>query len=302
MVPSSSHSTSVVNLLPDYHTYHSKDTNETPCTLSVRTIDPYAGGNTSRGWRLRSTYHVRTGNLLPSSHVFSRCVFTLFAKLEGIITGATGPYLTTTTPTTYRVLLSPYTAHLRHTVPSLLSLNHQIHAEAAKVLYANYTFSFHTSIEAAVPFFSDLTPVARDSVRHIALTKKGLPYTKEFDRLEWAALCAYLAREVCISHLHLSIVAGKPGDNGWDNVAPISKEAFALMQRMRNDWGSSVGGADLKWVDQLFELKGIREVSVKPLLEHCPGPVSEAMAFWIVFSKSVEGGFAEWLRGTMIGA
>ncbi|OAG08102.1 uncharacterized protein CC84DRAFT_553346 [Paraphaeosphaeria sporulosa] len=270
--PSSSHSTSVANLLPDFHTYHSSDTNDTPFTLAVRTIDPYAGVNSSRGWRLRSTYHVRTG-----------------------------PFLTTTTPTTYRVLLSPYTAHLRHTVPSLLSLSHQIHAEAAKVLYANYTFSFHTSIEAAVPFFSDLTPIARDSVRHVALTKKGLPYTKEFDRLEWGALCGYLAREVCLSHLYLSVVAGKPGDNGWDSVAPISKEAFALMQRMKNDWGSSVGGADLTWVDQLFEVRGFREVSVKALVEHCPPAVSETMAFWIAFSKSVEGGFGEWVRGVMVG-
>ncbi|KAL5418306.1 hypothetical protein PMIN04_007349 [Paraphaeosphaeria minitans] len=270
--PSSSHSTSVANLLPDFHTYHSSDTNDTPFTLAVRTIDPYAGVNSSRGWRLRSTYHVRTG-----------------------------PFLTTTTPTTYRVLLSPYTAHLRHTVPSLLALNHQIHAEAAKVLYATYMFGFHTSIEAAVPFFSDLTPTARGSVRRVALTKNSLPYTQEFDRLEWGALCAYLAREVCVSHLHLSVVAGKPGDNGWDDIAPISRESFALMQRMKKDCGGSVGGADLTWVDQLFEVRGVREVSVKALVEYCPPAVSEAMAFWIAFSKSVEAGFGEWVRGIMVG-
>ncbi|KAJ4349928.1 uncharacterized protein N0V89_008548 [Didymosphaeria variabile] len=218
--PSSSHSTSVANLLPDFHTYHSNDTNDTPFTLAVRTIDPYAGVQSSRGWRHRSTYHVRT-------------------------------------------------------VPSLLSLNHQIHTEAAKVLYSNYTFSFHTSIEAAVPFFSDLTPLSRGYVRHISLTKKGLPYTKEFDRLEWAALCTYLSRNLCLSGLSLSIVAGKPGEHGWDGVAPISKEALALMQRMKKDWGSSVGGADLTWVEQLFEVKGLREVKVEALVEHCPGAIDE---------------------------
>jgi hypothetical protein len=185
-------------------------------------------------------------------------------------------------------------------VPSLLSLNHQIHAEAAKLLYSNYTFSFHTSIEAAVPFFSDLTPIARDSVRRVALTKKGLPYTKEFDRLEWAALCSFLSSSVALSHLNLTIIAGKPGDDGWDGIAPISKEAFALMLRMKKDWGSSVGGADLTWVEQLFGVRGLREVNVKALVEHCPGAVSESMAFWIAFSKSVEGGFGEWAREVMV--
>lgn len=224
----------------------------------------------------------------------------LLRKNEGLITGASGPFLTTTTPTTYRVLLSPYTAHLRHTVPSLLALNRQIHAEAAKVLYSTYTFSFHTSIEAAVPFFSDLTPIARGSIRQLALTKKGLPYTKEFDRLEWAALCTYLSKNLCLSSLDLSVAAGKPGDHGWDDVTPISREAFELMQRMRKDWGSTVGGADLMWVEQMLEVKGLREMNVKALVEHCPGAVSEAMAFWIAFGKSVESGFGEWVKSIMI--
>ncbi|KAF1978620.1 hypothetical protein BU23DRAFT_229070 [Bimuria novae-zelandiae CBS 107.79] len=271
-IPSSSHATSVANLLPDFHTHHPNDMNDTSFALVIRTIDPFAGGNGPRSWKRRSTYHVRT---------------------------ASGPFLTTTTPTTYRVLLSPYTAHLRQTVPSLLCLNHQIHAEAAKVLYSNYTFSFHTSIEAGVPFFSDLTPIARGAVRRIALTKKGLPYTKEFDRLEWEALCTYLASNLSLSSLDLSVVAGRPGENGWDDVAPISKDAFVLMQRMKKEWGSSVGGADLSWVEQLFEVKGLREVSVRALVEHCPPPVSEAMAFWVAFSKSIDGGFGEWVRDVM---
>lgn len=65
-LPSSSHTTSVSNLLPDFHTYHSDDTNDTPFTLAVRTIDPYAGAHNSRSWKRRSTYHVRTGTLYPT--------------------------------------------------------------------------------------------------------------------------------------------------------------------------------------------------------------------------------------------
>lgn len=250
----------------------------------------------------RHTTSAQVSYALPhQSCVFASVPDRVFLrKNEGLITGVLGPFLTTTTPTTYRVLLSPYTAHLRHTVPSLLALNHQIHAEAAKVLYSTYTFSFHTSIEAAVPFFSDLTPIARGSIRQLALTKKGLPYTKEFDRSEWAALCAYLSKNLYLSSLDLSVAAGKPGDHGWDDVTPISKEAFELMQRMRKDWGSTVGGADLLWVEQMFELKGLQKMNIKALVEHCPGAVSETMAFWIAFGKSVEGGFKEWVKSIMI--
>ncbi|KAF2687230.1 hypothetical protein K458DRAFT_296703 [Lentithecium fluviatile CBS 122367] len=270
LVPSSSHSTSVTNLLPDYHTYHSGDS-DSPFTLAVRTINPYLGAHTSRSWRKRSTYHVRTG-----------------------------PFLTTTTPTTYRVLLTPHTAHLRHTIPSLLPLSRQIHFEASKVLYSAYTFSFHTSIEAAVPFLSDLTSLSRSYIRSIGITKKGFPYTKEFDRAEWSALCTYISSELCLRKLDLSVVAGRPGDEGWEGIKPITVQDFELMQRMKREWGTEIGGVDLDWVQQLFKVKGLRDVGVRALIEHCPGSVSETMAFWIAFSASVEDGFGEWVRGKMV--
>lgn len=74
-IPSSSHSTSVANLLPDYHTYHSDDTNDTPFTLAVRTIDPYAGGkHSSRSWKHRSTYHVRAGKLRTQNSLLRACL------------------------------------------------------------------------------------------------------------------------------------------------------------------------------------------------------------------------------------
>ena len=59
--PSTGNSTSIANLLPDFHTYYSEDTNNSPFTLSVRTIDPWLGSQGSRTWRRRSMYHVRTG-------------------------------------------------------------------------------------------------------------------------------------------------------------------------------------------------------------------------------------------------
>jgi hypothetical protein len=41
--PTTTQGTSVANLLPDFHTYFSEDTNNDPFTLSVRTIDPWLG-------------------------------------------------------------------------------------------------------------------------------------------------------------------------------------------------------------------------------------------------------------------
>ncbi|KAL1799751.1 hypothetical protein ACET3X_000093 [Alternaria dauci] len=259
--PSTGNGTSVANLIPDFHTYLSEDTNNDPCTLSVRTMDPWLGVQGPRTWRRRSTYHIRTG-----------------------------PFLTTTTPTTYRVLLSPYTSHLRQTVPSLLSLNRQIHAEASKILYSTYTFSFHTSIEAAVPFLSDLTPRSRTALRHLSVTKKALPYSKEFDRAEWANLFEYLATPpqsaldgteipapVSLRRLTLNVIAGKP-DHGWESITPILPSDFDTMLRMKNEWlggsrgGGDFGGMDLEWAEQVMAIKGLESINVKAIVERCASP------------------------------
>jgi hypothetical protein len=59
--PSTGSGASLANLLPDFHTYYSEDTNNDAFTLSVRTIDPWLGSQGPRTWRRRGTYHVRTG-------------------------------------------------------------------------------------------------------------------------------------------------------------------------------------------------------------------------------------------------
>jgi len=269
--PYSTHNTSVINLLPSYHTYANAvtDAETNAFTLMVRTIDPYLGAHSSRAWRRRSTYHVRAG-----------------------------PFLTSSTPTTYRILLSPYTSHLRETVPSLFSLNRQIHAEASKVLYSAYTFSFDANVEAVVPFLSDLTPGSLSSIRHISLTKKALPYTKEFDRAEWSAACAFLSK-LSLSSLSLSILGGKPV-GGWDDVSPISASEFGVLERVNREWGAD--GVDLEWVEQLMKIKGLRRLNVDAVVDTCPPIMSQGLRFWVAFSKSVEAGFGEWLRGVMVEA
>lgn len=300
--PSSIQNISVANLLPDYHTYYSSDTNSDPFTLTVRTIDPYMGAHGNHGWRKRSTYHARTGAFFPSASARSQILHS-FVKNTPDTGDHIGPFLTSTVPTTYRILLSPYTAHLRYTVPSLLALNRQIHAEASKVLYSAYTWTFHSNIESAVPFFSDLTPIARSHVRSVQITKKALPYTQEFDRAEWKSLCSFLSTQLSLRTLSLGVVAGRPGDEGWDSIEPITKEDFEELRKYQIQWRMSAGtfgGVDLEWADQLKQIKGLREVSIKAAVEHCPLPVSEGMRFWVAFSRSVECGFADWIRAGMV--
>jgi hypothetical protein len=178
-------------------------------------------------------------------------------------------------------------------------LNRQTHAEASKILYSTYTFSFHTSIEAVVPFLSDLTPRSRANVRHLSLTKKALPYAKEFDRAEWANMCEYLActPAITLRTLHLQIISGKP-DTGYASIAPITPSDFTTMQ---NEWPGDTGGVDLEWAEQLMAIKGLHSINIKALVERCARPVSEKQAFWVAFSKSVvEGGFGDWVRGRMV--
>jgi hypothetical protein len=232
--------------------------------------------------------------------------------------------LTCTTPTTYRVLLSPYTAHLRHTVPSLLHLNRQIHTEAAKVLYSTYTFRFGANIEAAVPFLSDLTPIARSYVRHIQLMKKALPYTKDFDRYEWSHTCGYLATQLQLRSLDLHVVAGlqtpvavaaalqqSPSSSSSsssdsfkadDGIGTITKEGFETLRHVQKERKRGMHvGVDLEWAEELMQIKGLRKMSVKAVVEHCAVPRSEGMLFWVAFSGSVEEGFREWVCESMVG-
>jgi hypothetical protein len=150
----------------------------------------------------------------------------------------------------------------------------------------------------------------------LSLTKKALPYTKEFDRAEWKNLCEHLActspdinqdvdapPAIALRTLHLHIISGKP-DQGWDSIAPIMPSDFNTMLRMKNEWlggFTDSGGVDLEWAEQLMAIKWLKEVKVKALVERCARPVSEKQAFWVAFSKSVvEGGFGEWLREKMI--
>jgi hypothetical protein len=107
-----------------------------------------------------------------------------------------------------------------------------------------------------------------------------------------------LKENVGLRKLELSVMGGDPGIEEAESVPGIEKEDFEVMMRMRREWGA--GDVDLEWVQQLMQIRGLRQMDVKALVEACMAPRSGAMRFWVAFSKSVEGGFADWVRGVMV--
>ncbi|EMC92664.1 hypothetical protein BAUCODRAFT_37567 [Baudoinia panamericana UAMH 10762] len=178
---------------------------------------------------------------------------------------------------------------------AIMRTSQRIHAECADLLYSHYTFDFDTHVEAIVPFLSDLTPFARSRLQSIRLVKRALAYEKEFDRCEWSNALRYLTAQssgIHLRRLELGVVAGRPGENGWDRVPQYSAEYFRTMK----DSGEEAG-----WMQYLFEFRGLRELEVKAIVEHCPPTTnSEAIAKYVRFSASVEGGFREFLRGQLV--
>lgn len=178
---------------------------------------------------------------------------------------------------------------------AILGANKQIHAEAAEHLYGSYTFDFDSHVEAIVPFLSDLTPYARSCIRNIRVVKRALAYEKEFDRCEWATALQYVASPesmLSLRKLELGVVAGRPGVNGWDRIATYSATDFRLLKEMEG----------MEWIRDLLALRGLSELEIKAVIEHCPPATnSMAMASYIRFSASVEGSFASFMKGHLLG-
>jgi hypothetical protein len=175
--------------------------------------------------------------------------------------------------------------------PAIMATCKLIHAEASEVLYSSYTLDFDTHVEAIGAFLADLTPLAKGFVRSVSLVKRATPYDREFDRCKWGTATSALCHLPSICKLHLGVVAGKPGPSGWDGVPVWTKKDFNAMVKWRQ-W------AGFEWVEELSRVRLVDggRIEVKAIIEHCPMPGSEGMAFWVGVSRNVEGGFAEWVR------
>lgn len=202
-----------------------------------------------------------------------------------------------TMPTTYHCVNSARLAG--RNAAALLSLNRQVHAEAAAVLYGGYTFDFDAHVEAVLPFLRDLSPLARAAIKGVRFVKRALPYEKEFDRAEWAAAVNGLASSevgLRLRRLEVGVVAGRPGAMGWEGV-----------QRYKEgDFGVLCEGEGMEWTAPLIELiktmkgRGLKELEVAAVVEHCP-PASNsgAMERFVRFSASVDDGFSAFLKGLL---
>ena len=179
----------------------------------------------------------------------------------------------------------------------ILRANKQIYSEVAELLYSTYVFDFDSHVEAIVPFMTDLTPYARGCIKSMRFVKRALAYEKEYDRAEWNATLRYItsaSSNINLRSLELGIVCGRPGPNGWDNVPTFSSSEFKLMER----------ADQMQWVQYLLEIKGLQELDVACIVEHCPkSNDSDGLARFIRFSASVSKGcFAEYLKGEMLTA
>lgn len=232
-------------------------------TLYIRTIDPtrYKARFPRDPPHLRSSYSVRADRFR------ARCM-----------------------ATTYHCVNIPRIG----TNLGILGTNKQIHNEVAELLYGSYTFDFDTHIEAIIPFLSDLPPFARSCIKDIRLVQRALPYMKEFDKCEWSNALRYLTschNDIHLRRLELGVVAGRPGENGWDRIARYSARDFEVLQQNDN----------MTWLQYLLEIEGLQELDVQAVIEHCPPCTSSsAMASFVRFSASVETGFADFLKGQLL--
>ena len=140
-----------------------------------------------------------------------------------------------------------------------------------------------------VPFLQDLTPLARASIKQISILKRALPYTRDFDRCEWAKACMFIAKNTQLARLDLAIEGGKSIQE-WEAQDTYTVADFQLIAKYEC----------MDWTIPLSAIQGLDVLNVKAYLEPCPPPNnSRAMAFFVNFSASIEHGFAEYLRDLM---
>ncbi|MCJ1376811.1 hypothetical protein MMC20_008056 [Loxospora ochrophaea] len=172
---------------------------------------------------------------------------------------------------------------------SILRVNRRIHAEASPVLYSKHVFDFGSDVESVIPFLGDLTPLARGSIKRINIVKRALPYTKDFDRCEWRNACAFISKNLKLVRLGLGVSGGCP-QMEWEAKDHYEKSDFTTISEFEG----------MEWMRQLSTIKGLQDLDIKAHMQHCPPPCSNAMAFFINFSASIETGFAEYLKEQMV--
>ena len=80
----------------------------------------------------------------------------------------------------------------------------------------------------------------------------------------------------------------------WEPRSTYSVADFAWIARLDET------DEDMDWMKHVVAIRDLQVLNVNALLQHCPIPGSEAMAFFVKFSKSFETGFAEYPRSLIL--
>ncbi|MCJ1282532.1 hypothetical protein MMC26_001855 [Xylographa opegraphella] len=195
----------------------------------------------------------------------------------------TGRFRACSIETTYCLISNPG-LHV-----SILGVNKRIHSEASYVLYSSNIFDFNIDVESVIPFLCDLTQPARLAIKRINIVQRALPHIEEFDRAEWRNVCQFISSNMRLEQLGLGIIGRIPAMR-WEAEDLYEKSAFHNIIEFEG----------MEWVKQIASIKGLRNLDIRAHLEHCPPPQSNAMAFFMNFSASIEKGFAEYLEELMV--
>ncbi|KAK4691286.1 hypothetical protein P7C71_g5677, partial [Lecanoromycetidae sp. Uapishka_2] len=136
--------------------------------------------------------------------------------------------------------------HEKEIHASILGVNRQIHDEAAHVLFSEHVFDFGMDIESILPFLQDLTPAALDPIKHLSITKRSLPYTKDFDRCEWRNACSFISKKLKLAQLDLVVYGGTPSLANrpalhWKQTHTFTESDFGTISKLKEmdddmDW------------------------------------------------------------------
>ena len=157
--------------------------------------------------------------------------------------------------------------------------------------------------------------------------KKALPFDRRQEKLVWAAACNAIMRELDVSNLHLELgiqgarAVGEFADsdlemwwdleisqNGKKELSDNSRMIFEAMVKRILDGGIR-DWLEIDWVAELVGIlkndmsqdRKLKCLEVKAVLEDCIPPSSQAMKWFVGFSKEIEKGFMEYLKERMVG-
>jgi hypothetical protein len=147
------------------------------------------------------------------------------------------------------------------------------------------------------------------------MSKRALPWVGGSGEADWTAACACLAvltnpsldedaklqePELHLTHFALTVeTATQPTyPVSWERVEAASAAEFAEMVQARREGEALTPQTDMLWAE---EMRAVRvasggEVKVEGVAASVARVRSQDIGFWVKLSKSVEGGFAEWMR------